>query len=155
MPSTCQEGEAGFGYVMEDGHDIPPLMFTRDEIVALVAGARIARAWGGATMARAAEEALIKIAEVLPPDAKAQAQAVEVHSFAPEMTPELRDRIDEIETATKAARRGAASAPRGAAASTPPPRPARARESPWAASRAGRSKSGRGARRSRWRRRRR
>ncbi|MBB97205.1 MAG: DNA-binding transcriptional regulator [Rhodobacteraceae bacterium] len=93
-------GEAGFGYVMEDGHDIPPLMFTRDEIVALVAGARIARAWGGATMARAAEEALIKIAEVLPPDAKAQAQAVEVHSFAPEMTPELRDRIDEIETAT-------------------------------------------------------
>lgn len=92
-------GEAGFGYVMEDGHDIPPLMFTRDEIVALVAGARIARAWGGATMARAAEEALIKIAEVLPPDAKAQAQSVEVHSFAPEMTPDVRERIDEIEAA--------------------------------------------------------
>lgn len=92
-------GEAGFGYVMEQGHDIPPLMFTRDEIVALVTGARIARAWGGATMARAAEEALIKIEEVLPPDARTQAQSVEVHSFAPEMTADLRNRIDEIEAA--------------------------------------------------------
>ncbi|MCV6584438.1 MAG: HTH domain-containing protein, partial [Marinibacterium sp.] len=44
-------GEAGFGYVMEAGHDIPPLMFTLDEIVALVAGARIARAWGSSAMA--------------------------------------------------------------------------------------------------------
>ncbi|QEW21388.1 HTH domain protein [Marinibacterium anthonyi] len=92
-------GEAGFGYVMEAGHDIPPLMFTRDEIVALVAGARLARAWGGATMARAAEEALIKISEVLPPDARAQAQAVEVHSFAPGLTEDVRARIDDIEGA--------------------------------------------------------
>ncbi|MGV6850013.1 MAG: helix-turn-helix transcriptional regulator [Marinibacterium sp.] len=92
-------GEAGFGYVMEEGHDIPPLMFTRDEIVALVTGARLARAWGGATMARAAEEALIKIAEVLPRDARAQAAAVEVHAMAPEMTPEIRTRIDALESA--------------------------------------------------------
>ncbi|MGR3803630.1 helix-turn-helix transcriptional regulator [Marinibacterium profundimaris] len=92
-------GEAGFGYVMEAGHDIPPLMFTRDEIVALVAGARIARAWGGVTMARAAEEALIKISEVLPPDARTQAQAVEIHSFSPGMTHEVRERIDAIEAA--------------------------------------------------------
>jgi len=41
------DGEAGFGYVMEEGYDLPPLMFTRDEIVALVAGARLIRAWGG------------------------------------------------------------------------------------------------------------
>ena len=90
-------GEAGYGYVMEAGHDIPPLMFTRDEIVALVTGARIARAWGGATMARAAEEALIKIAEVLPPDARAQAEAVEVHSMSPGLTQDVRERIDWIE----------------------------------------------------------
>ena len=92
-------GEAGYGYVMEAGHDIPPLMFTRDEIVALVTGARIARAWGGATMARAAEEALIKISEVLPPDARTQAQSVEVHSFSPGMTQDVRERIDGIEAA--------------------------------------------------------
>ena len=41
------EGEAGLGYVMRDGYDLPPLMFTNDEIVALVAGARMIKAWGG------------------------------------------------------------------------------------------------------------
>ncbi|MEE9428087.1 MAG: HTH domain-containing protein, partial [Paracoccaceae bacterium] len=42
------EGEAGVGYLMRSGYDLPPLMFNRDEIVALVAGARMLRAWGGA-----------------------------------------------------------------------------------------------------------
>ena len=42
------DGEAGVGYVMEEGYDLPPLMFTRDEITALVAGARLIRAFGGA-----------------------------------------------------------------------------------------------------------
>eukprot|EP00903_Cladosiphon_okamuranus_P015764 g14550.t1 len=51
------EGEAGVGYVMRGGYDLPPLMFTQDEIVALVAGARLIRAWGGLSMAAAAEEA--------------------------------------------------------------------------------------------------
>lgn len=60
------DGEAGVGYLMRDGYDLPPLMFTRDEVVALVAGARLIRAWGGAGMARAAEEALTKIGSVLP-----------------------------------------------------------------------------------------
>ena len=35
------DGEAGVGYIMREGFDLPPLMFTRDEIVALVAGARM------------------------------------------------------------------------------------------------------------------
>ena len=60
------DGEAGVGYMMREGFDLPPLMFTRDEIVALVAGARMVRAFGGAAMARAAEEALVKIGAVLP-----------------------------------------------------------------------------------------
>ena len=52
------DGEAGVGYIMREGYDLPPLMFTRDEIVALVAGARMVQAFGGAAMARAAAEAL-------------------------------------------------------------------------------------------------
>lgn len=96
------EGEAGVGYVMQEGYDLPPLMFTRDETVALVAGARLIRAWGGATMARAAEEALIKIAAVLPDSERARANAVQIHSIAPEMTPELQARIDFIERAVDA-----------------------------------------------------
>ena len=74
------DGEAGVGYILREGFDLPPLMFTRDEIVALVAGARMARAFGGAAMARSAEEALIKIGAVLPPALQARLKAVEVHA---------------------------------------------------------------------------
>ena len=45
------EGEAGIGYIMRAGYDLPPLMFTRDELIALLAGARMVREWGGAKMA--------------------------------------------------------------------------------------------------------
>jgi predicted DNA-binding transcriptional regulator YafY len=99
------DGEAGVGYVMRAGYDLPPLMFTRDEIVALVAGARLIRAWGGAAMARAAEEALVKIESVLPAAERARANQVEIHAIAPEMTADVRARIDEIERAVEARRR--------------------------------------------------
>ncbi len=61
------EGEAGVGYVMRAGFDLPPLMFDAAEIEAVVLGARMARAWGGARLAASAEEALRKIEAVLPP----------------------------------------------------------------------------------------
>jgi predicted DNA-binding transcriptional regulator YafY len=73
------DGEAGVGYLMREGFDLPPLMFTRDEIVALVAGARMVRAFGGAQMARAAEEALVKIGAVLPDPEKARIARTEIH----------------------------------------------------------------------------
>ena len=60
------DGEAGIGYIMREGFDLPPLMFTREEIRALVLGARLVRAFGGSEMAQAAEEALVKIEAVLP-----------------------------------------------------------------------------------------
>ncbi len=97
------EGEAGVGYMMRDGYDLPPLMFTEAEIVSLVAGARLIRAWGGASMAANAEEALIKIGAVLPDRARARAEAVSVH--APDMSgmsDDLRRLIDRIEAATNA-----------------------------------------------------
>jgi predicted DNA-binding transcriptional regulator YafY len=95
------EGEAGVGYVMRAGYDLPPLMFNSDEIVALVAGARMIRAWGGAQMAAAAEEALVKIEAVLPEDARARAASVPVHAFQTnEMTDEVRARIDRIKAAS-------------------------------------------------------
>ncbi|MDA0786950.1 MAG: YafY family protein [Proteobacteria bacterium] len=99
------DGEAGVGYLMRDGYDLPPLMFSRDEIVALVAGARLIRAWGGAAMARAAEEALVKIETVLPESKKTRTGKVEIHAIAPEMTAEIRARIDVMEQAVDAKRR--------------------------------------------------
>lgn len=99
------DGEAGVGYLMRDGYDLPSLMFTRDEIVALVAGARLVRAWGGAGMARAAEEALTKIEAVLPDGVGQRADQIEIHAFAPEMTPQVRERIDALEQAAEQRRR--------------------------------------------------
>ncbi len=90
------DGEAGVGYVMAEGYDIPPLMFTSAEITALVAGARLIRAWGGSEMAAAAEEALIKVDAVLPEAAKARARAVSIHSLGVQMDDTLRLRLDQI-----------------------------------------------------------
>ena len=94
------EGEAGVGYLMRDGYDLPPLMFTREEIVALVAGARLIRAWGGTSMAAAAEEALVKINAVLPEAERNRAQGVQVHAFQmAELDDATRARLDRLEDA--------------------------------------------------------
>lgn len=100
------EGEAGVGYVMRVGYDLPPLMFTNDEITALVAGARMIRAWGGMVMAEAAEEALVKIEAVLPDTVRERLAQVQVHAMqTPDMPEELRLRIDRIEAMVAARER--------------------------------------------------
>ena len=63
MPIT---GEAGVGYTLRRDLDIPPLMFDREEIAALVLGARMVEAWGGTELTEAANRALRKIEAVLP-----------------------------------------------------------------------------------------
>lgn len=99
------EGAAGLGYVLRPGYDLPPVMFTADEVVALVGGARLIRAWGGGRMGRAAEAALDKIAAVLPDPAAARAGSVHVHAFRPaDQAPETAARLDAIEAATEAGR---------------------------------------------------
>lgn len=60
------EGEAGVGYRLRRGYQVPPLMFDDDELQALVFGADVARSWGDAAMAGAAERILAKVEAVLP-----------------------------------------------------------------------------------------
>lgn len=97
------EGEAGVGYVMRDGYDMPPLMFTHEEIVALVAGARLLRAWGGLAMGAAAEEALVKIGAVLPDPVRARADSVRVDAIGfSSMTEGVRSMLDRTEQACNA-----------------------------------------------------
>ena len=95
------DGEAGVGYIMREGFDLPPLMFTRDEIVALVAGARMVRAFGGATMARATEEALVKIGAVLPDSEKDRIARTEIHTPMWVVSDADRAAIDLIERAVE------------------------------------------------------
>ncbi len=59
-------GEAGVGYALTRGFEVPPLMFTLDEIEALMLGARLVQAWGDPQLARAATEAAHKVEAVLP-----------------------------------------------------------------------------------------
>lgn len=95
------DGEAGVGYLMRDGFELPPLMFTRDEIVALVAGARMVRAFGGAAMARAAEEALVKIRAVLPETERDRINRTEIHTPSWGISDAERQAIDLLEKAVE------------------------------------------------------
>ena len=60
------EGEAGVGYVLKPGFDLPPLMFNEQEIEALVLGARIVESWADAKLATAASDVIAKIEAVIP-----------------------------------------------------------------------------------------
>jgi predicted DNA-binding transcriptional regulator YafY len=59
-------GEAGVGYVLGDGFDLPPLMFNADELEALMLGARLVEARGDRALSQAAADAVAKIAAVIP-----------------------------------------------------------------------------------------
>ena len=97
------EGEAGVGYLMRDGYDLPPLMFTSEEIVALVSGVRWLQTWGGTKMAAAAQEAMVKIDAVLPEEARRQIGQVNVHVMDDGSTPgQWRDFLDRVEAASEA-----------------------------------------------------
>jgi predicted DNA-binding transcriptional regulator YafY len=75
------EGEAGVGYRLGAGFELPPLMFTQDEAKSLVAAVRLAQAWLDPALARESEAALSKILSVLPASVRASAESLAV--FAP------------------------------------------------------------------------
>ena len=74
------EGEAGVGYRLGAGFELPPLMFSQPEANALVAAARLAQAWLDTSMASDVEAALGKILSVLPPAARVAAEAQALHA---------------------------------------------------------------------------
>lgn len=74
------EGEAGVGYRLGAGFDLPPMMFTHDEAKSLVASVRMAQAWLDPALAQSAEDALGKIMSVLPLEARVAAEALAVYA---------------------------------------------------------------------------
>jgi predicted DNA-binding transcriptional regulator YafY len=60
------EGEAGVGYTLRRGYQLPPLMFDDDELQALLFGADVAKSFGDPGMAEAADRILAKVDAVLP-----------------------------------------------------------------------------------------
>jgi predicted DNA-binding transcriptional regulator YafY len=59
-------GEAGVGYVLGEGFDLPPLMFTPDELEAVMLGLRWVARRGDTQLSRAAQDTVAKIGAVLP-----------------------------------------------------------------------------------------
>jgi predicted DNA-binding transcriptional regulator YafY len=70
------EGEAGVGYRLGKGFDLPPLMFTTAEAQALVAAVRVAQTWLDPALAAASADALSRVMSVLPSAERAAAESL-------------------------------------------------------------------------------
>jgi predicted DNA-binding transcriptional regulator YafY len=99
LSGTPIEGEAGVGYTLRRDFDIPPLMFDRREITALVLGARMVQAWGGLEMAEAANGALRKIEAVLPLDLRERIDQVQLYAPGYKLPKNLRATLDRLHQA--------------------------------------------------------
>ena len=95
------EGEAGVGYVLRKGADIPPLMFTAEELESLVVGTRFVRAFAGERLAEGAQAALMKIEAVLPPELRERAARTRIYApvYRDEMQLAFAARIDRLHAA--------------------------------------------------------
>ena len=60
------EGEAGLGYLLEPGFDMPPLMLTPEQIEAVVLGAQLIARLSDPLLATAARDVVAKVASVVP-----------------------------------------------------------------------------------------
>ncbi len=70
--------ETGVGYRLMKGFQLPPLMFSEEEVTALVLGARMVQAWTDKDLAKSAFHALTKIAAVLPERLQAEVERSEM-----------------------------------------------------------------------------
>ncbi len=90
------EGEAGVGYRMRRGFDLPPLMFTTQEAQALVACVRVAQPRSDTGLARHAEDALAKILAVLPTVERAAAESLSVYALPVGPDHATRERLEQL-----------------------------------------------------------
>ncbi len=99
------EGEAGVGYRLGVGYDLPPLMFSTDEAKALVASVRLAQPRLDSELARAAETALSKILAVLPTAARAAAESLAIYAPSYGDTDPVRTRLERLRGAIELRRK--------------------------------------------------
>src|ERR671934_205935 len=98
------EGEAGVGYRLKAGFDVPPLMFTLNEIEALAVGARMVEAWGGPVLADSARSAIEKIVAALPADRRAAVEQPRLYAPAFHIPPKTLQALESAREAIGARR---------------------------------------------------
>ncbi|MDI1287965.1 MAG: YafY family protein [Reyranella sp.] len=82
------EGAAGIGYVLRKGFDLPPLMFTIDEVEAIAVGARLVRRLRDPKLQESAEAVLAKVTVVLPERLRSHLSATPIY-VSPGITAEV------------------------------------------------------------------
>ncbi len=93
------EGEAGVGYRLRHSLDIPPLMFTQDEIQAIVLGARMVGTWGGKELGKAGQSAIDKIEGALPESLRSLTQESHLYAYPFKFESETFANIDVLRSA--------------------------------------------------------
>ncbi len=98
-------GEAGVGYALTGGYELPPLMFTEDEVEALTLGARVVMAWADQSLESAALRALAKIEAVLPPRLTRSLEKTPLHAPAFHVSPRFRATLELLRAAIREGRK--------------------------------------------------
>jgi predicted DNA-binding transcriptional regulator YafY len=98
-------GEAGIGYVLDGGFDLPPLMLTADEIDAVALGVQWVAGHADPALARAARDVLAKVAAVLPEEMRGFLE--DPSARTPPAWEQNADRVDaaQLRSAIRAARK--------------------------------------------------
>ena len=96
------EGEAGVGYRLGKGFELPPLMFSQGEASALVAAVRLAQAWLDPALAHQAELALGKVLSVLPASARVAAESLNLYAPAVGLAPSVQQTLQTLREAAQA-----------------------------------------------------
>lgn len=85
------EGEAGLGYTLSEFYNMPPLMFTQDELEALVLGVQLVQSLPDKTIGNSAKDVFAKIRDVIPPSFIATLSDAGVRIKSRELEPEKQD----------------------------------------------------------------
>lgn len=95
-------GEAGVGYSLDKSYELTALMFTPEEVEALVVGLRMARAFGGHRIADAAGLALDKVILALPKERRAEVHNSQIYAPAVHAQSSLEPLMDDLRAAISA-----------------------------------------------------
>ncbi|WFR96063.1 helix-turn-helix transcriptional regulator [Rhizobium tumorigenes] len=75
------EGERGLGYILRPGFHLPPLMFTAEEIEAIVLGMALIERTGDLELRKASAQVVAKIAAAVPPPMRQAFSSQALHAW--------------------------------------------------------------------------
>jgi predicted DNA-binding transcriptional regulator YafY len=95
------DGEAGFGYTLEEDPALPPMLFSGDEMEALVLGLREVMVVGDPVLAKAAQNALAKVKACLPGRMRQHVDHSILHAKRYHLRPKIKIDISALRSATR------------------------------------------------------